>query len=97
MNSVMMLNILFYDNCYTTIFLLLHYIRSPFHSTLFNLSLRWSSTNLTDSIQGIYVYACPNHTDDGIRLDHGYLEGSAFVLERTRKHGLEGNGLPNRA
>ncbi len=23
--------------------------------------------------------------------------GSAFMLERTRKHDLEGNGLPNRA
>ena len=20
------------------------------------------------------LYACPNHTDDGIRSDHGYLE-----------------------
>ncbi len=24
-------------------------------------------------------------------------DGSAFMLERTRKHDLEGNGLPNRA
>ncbi len=25
------------------------------------------------------------------------VTGSAFVLEHTRKHDLEGNGLPNRA
>ncbi len=25
-----------------------------------------------------------------------HMSGSAFMLERTRKHDLEGNGLPNR-
>ncbi len=22
----------------------------------------------------VRIYACPNHTDDGIHLDHGYLD-----------------------
>ncbi len=32
-----------------------------------------------------------------VRQPVGGAKGSAFMLERTSKHDLEGNGLPNRA
>ncbi len=33
----------------------------------------------------------------GVGGTGGCQRGSAFILERTRKHDLERNGLPNRA
>ncbi len=32
-----------------------------------------------------------------LKILSSILKGSAFMLERTRKHDLEGNGLPNKA
>ncbi len=39
----------------------------------------------------------PLDSDGKEGSDGKEVVGSAFMLERTRKHDLEGNGLPNRA